>query len=122
MKDLNIQFAFKGPGFGRIGNCSVEVRKLNYGKAIVILTDSDDTGCGSVSESIASIATQFRQRHLRSLDPELITWVIHASAGRDEDHSYQKVNLSWDGERYDIPRQMARFNRTAFLSAMGETC
>src|SRR4051812_34359655 len=104
MSDLQrIQFSFKGPGFGRIGLCPVEVRTLGLKKVLVVFTENGNTGCGTVYDSIAAIATQFKLKHLRTYEPASITWVVHSPAGRDEDHSYQKITLSWDGERFDIP-------------------
>lgn len=115
-----IRFTFKEPGWGRIGLCSVETRALEHDKLMVIFSDEGDAGCGRIEESIASIATQFKNKHLRSMDPDVVIWVIHVSAGSIQDETYQKVRLAWDGERYDIPRQMARLNRNAFLSAVGD--
>ena len=115
-----IRFMFKDPGWGRFGLCSVETRVLEHGKLMVILSDEGDSGCGGIEESIAAIATQFKKKHLRSWDPDSIIWVIHELADLTQDETFQKVRLAWDGERYDIPRQMARLNRNAFMSAVGD--
>jgi len=103
-----------------MGLCSVETRILGNGRLMVIFSDEGDAGCGQLDESIASIATQFKNKFLRARDPDAIVWVIRENASPVQDETYQKIRLAWDGERYDIPRQMARLNRNAFLSVVDE--
>jgi hypothetical protein len=122
MKEDNaFVFSFRGTGYGKRGSCPVQIRILNPNRVLVVLSESGDTGCGTVQENIAAIATQFRQRHLRSFDLESISWIIHTQdPEKPNEEMYQRVSLVWDGERFGIPRKMARFNRNAFMSAIGE--
>lgn len=112
MKSQVFQFVFRDVGMGK-GECQVEIRSQDSDRLSVILTESGKTRLGSIRSAFDLVATQlYAKRLFQDLAPSQITWFYRESHGpqaRDE-----KIDLSWDGERFSAETSIPWLGRPAF--------
>jgi hypothetical protein len=105
---------------GKQQECGVRIRLESLQRALVVISEKstalESTGVShAITDNFDRIATRVYRRYLFEMDPERVIWVKHCKDEADEE-VFQRVELSWDGERFGIP-QWRVFNAKAFHSA-----
>jgi hypothetical protein len=115
MTTQKINFVYRSTPF-RVGQCPVEVHRRNDDKVMVIITEPEFPGSAILSDEFEQICTQLYHRHLRSISPEQIIWIRRTHEQESNESFFQRVGLSWDGERFTFPAWQGKLNSKAFFS------
>lgn len=115
MKSQVFQFVFRDVGMGT-GHCQVEIQLHDMDRLVIILTESGQTRLGSIRSAFDLVATQlYAKRLAQSTDPDQVTWIYRKSQAHEgtQLNSDEKIDLSWDGERFITEGPMTWLGRHA---------